>query len=108
MGNNGINLSGGQKQRISIARELYKDINLLILDEATFALDSETESAIQKSIDCIKGEKTIIIIAHRMASIKNIDKIIDLKNGTVENSSSFNELLRKSVYFKKLVQLQEL
>lgn len=108
LGNNGINLSGGQKQRISIARELYKDIDLLILDEATSALDSETESAIQKSIACIKGEKTIIIIAHRMASIKNVDKIIVLKNGTVENSGSFNELLGKSAHFKKLVQLQEL
>ena len=79
LGHNGIKLSGGQKQRISIARELYKEVEVLILDEATSALDSETEMAIKRNIDDLKGEYIIFIIAHRIATIKNADKIVIMK-----------------------------
>ena len=108
LGSNGINLSGGQKQRICIARELYKDVEILILDEATSALDSETEQKIQKNIDDLKGKYTILIIAHRIATVKNADKIVLMKNGTISEIGKFSELIRKSTYFKKIVQLQDM
>jgi ABC-type multidrug transport system fused ATPase/permease subunit len=108
LGNNGNNLSGGQKQRISIARELYKSVDILILDEATSALDSETELMIQENIDKLKGEYTIIIIAHRLSTIKNMDNIIVLENGEITGTGNFNTLLESSSKFKKMVKLQEM
>ncbi|SHF91159.1 ATP-binding cassette, subfamily B, MsbA [Salegentibacter echinorum] len=107
LGNNGVNLSGGQKQRISIARELYKNVEILILDEATSALDSETEKAIQKNIDQLKGNFTILIVAHRISTIKNADRIVVMKNGEIQFVDNFQNLLAKSEYFKRLVELQE-
>lgn len=104
---NGANLSGGQKQRISIARELFKTVEILILDEATSALDSETEAAIQKNINNLKGKYTILIVAHRLSTIKNADRIMVMKDGRT-TMGTFNELVDKSSYFKKLVQLQEI
>ena len=106
--NNGVNLSGGQRQRISIARELFKDVEILILDEATSALDSETEKAIQSNIDDLKGNYTILIVAHRIATIKNADKIVVMKKGKVSSIGTFSALKEESNYFKKLVELQEL
>lgn len=107
LGNNGINLSGGQRQRISIARELYKNVEILILDEATSALDSETERAIQDNIDQLKGQYTILIVAHRISTIKNADRIVVMSKGEITDIGSFNELLERSSYFRKLVELQE-
>src|SRR5690606_33559844 len=105
---NGLNLSGGQKQRISIARELYKNIDILIMDEATSALDSETELAIQQSIDALQGQYTIIIVAHRISTIRNVDNIIYLNNGRIESEGDFLSLAGKHARFKKMVELQEL
>jgi subfamily B ATP-binding cassette protein MsbA len=108
LGTNGITMSGGQKQRISIARELYKDIDILIMDEATSALDSETEKVIQENIDRMKGKYTIIIVAHRLSTIKNADRIVILKEGNIEKIGSFNSLLSDSNVFKRMVELQEI
>ena len=108
LGNNGINLSGGQKQRISIARELYKDIDLLILDEATSALDSETEREIQENIDALKGTYTILIIAHRLATIKKADTIYLMDKGEIVSSGNFEKLVATSERFKRMVELQEI
>ncbi len=108
LGNNGINLSGGQKQRISIARELFKQAEILILDEATSALDSETEKAIQDNIDALKGSYTLLIVAHRLATIRNADRIVLMKNGKISAINSFEGLLKESPYFRKLVELQEI
>ncbi len=108
LGNNGINLSGGQKQRVSIARELYKDVQLLVLDEATSSLDSETEKDIQDSIDLLKGDTTIVIIAHRLSTIKNADMVYLLDKGKLIGQGSFNELTQISERFKRMVELQEL
>ncbi|WP_395059677.1 ABC transporter ATP-binding protein [Flavobacterium sp.] len=108
LGDNGVMMSGGQRQRLSIARELYKQNEILILDEATSSLDSETEKLIQESIDNIKGSVTILIIAHRLSTIKNADTILVLKNGVIESSGSFTELMEKSKSFEKMVNLQEL
>lgn len=107
LGNNGISLSGGQKQRVSIARELFKDVEMLILDEATSALDSETERSIQENIDALKGKYTILIVAHRISTIKNADRIVVMKKGKITDVGSFSELLNRSKYFQKLVELQE-
>lgn len=108
LGNNGINISGGQKQRISIARELFKDIDILIMDEATSALDSETERVIQESIDALQGNYTLIIVAHRLATIKNADQVVFMHNGTIEAIGTFDELTLRLPRFKKMVDLQEL
>lgn len=107
LGNNGINLSGGQKQRISIARELYKEVDFLFMDEATSALDSETERAIQEKIDQLKGQYTILIIAHRLSTIKNADRVVVLKQGRIDHIGTYEELIAKSVSFKRMVELQE-
>jgi len=108
LGSNGINLSGGQKQRISIARELYKNIDILIMDEATSALDSETELAIQQSIDALQGQYTILIVAHRLSTIRNVDHIVYLNNGKIESEGNFLALSKKHPRFRKMVELQEI
>jgi subfamily B ATP-binding cassette protein MsbA len=108
LGNNGINLSGGQRQRISIARELYKDVEILILDEATSALDSETENEIQQNIDALKGKYTVLIIAHRLATIKNADIIYLMDKGIITGQGNFEELTATSPRFKRMVELQEI
>lgn len=108
LGNNGIMMSGGQKQRISIARELYKDIDVLIMDEATSALDSETEKAIQENIDKLKGSYTILIVAHRLSTIKNADEIVLMSKGKITDQGSFQGLLEKNDKFKQMVNLQKL
>lgn len=108
LGNNGINLSGGQKQRISIARELFKNIDILMLDEATSALDSETEKEIQESIEALKGKYTLLIVAHRLSTIKNADCIVLMDQGRIVDMGSFNRLQEKQERFKKMVELQDL
>lgn len=107
LGNNGINISGGQKQRISIARELYKDIDIMILDEATSALDSETEQNIQQHVDMLKGKLTILIVAHRLSTIRNANKIVLLKDGQIVDANTFNNLRETSPLFRKMLDLQQ-
>ena len=107
LGNNGINLSGGQKQRMSIARELYKNVEILIMDEATSALDTETERSIQKSIDFLKGKLTLIIIAHRLSTIKSADRIVLMKHGSIADEGTYEELMRRLPQFKKMIDLQK-
>lgn len=108
LGNNGVNLSGGQRQRISIARELFKEVEILVLDEATSALDSETERSIQENIDKLSGKYTIFIVAHRISTIKNADRIVILNEGNIRAMGTFNNLIKESEYFKKLVEFQEI
>lgn len=100
IGERGIKLSGGQKQRICIARELFKEPALLILDEATSALDSESESAIHDSIQQLKGKITIVMIAHRISTIRNADKILLLQDGRLVAEGSYNELLNHPEFLK--------
>ncbi|WP_200977017.1 ABC transporter ATP-binding protein [Echinicola sp. 20G] len=107
LGNNGILISGGQKQRISIARELFKEVDVLIMDEATSALDSETENHIQSNIDQLKGHYTILIVAHRLATIKHADKVILLSKGEIKGMGSFGELVEQSQEFNRMVALQQ-
>lgn len=107
LGNNGIQVSGGQKQRLSIARELYKDIDILVMDEATSALDTEVELTIQQNIDNLKGKYTIFIVAHRLSTIRNADNIVVLSKGAVEAQGSFEQLMETSSRFRRMVNLQE-
>lgn len=83
VGDRGVRLSGGQRQRIGIARALYHDPEVLVLDEATSALDNETESAVMEAIDNLQGSKTILIIAHRLTTIRNVDMIFEVSDGKV-------------------------
>ncbi|MCH6202121.1 ABC transporter ATP-binding protein/permease [Aquiflexum sp. LQ15W] len=108
LGTNGILVSGGQKQRISIARELYKDIDLLIMDEATSALDSESEKNIQENIDFLKGKITLVIVAHRLATIRNVDKVVLISKGKILGSDNFQNLLKSSNLFKSMVSYQSI
>lgn len=87
VGDRGIRLSGGQRQRIGIARALYHNPEILVLDEATSALDNDTEAAVMEAIDSLKGQKTIIIIAHRLTTIKNADTIYEVRDGEVEKQT---------------------
>lgn len=97
--------SEGQKQRIAIARALYLNPDILILDEATSSLDIKTESEILNVLDNLKNDKTIIAIAHRINTLKNCKKIILIKNSTLTDSGTFEELLEKNADFQKLVRL---
>ena len=83
IGERGVRLSGGQRQRIGIARALYEDPEVLILDEATSALDNDTESAIMESINRFRGEKTLIIIAHRLQTIEKCDSVYCVEQGSI-------------------------
>lgn len=107
LGNNGALVSGGQKQRLSIARELFKDIDILIMDEATSALDSETERAIQENINSLKGHYTIIIVAHRLSTIKDVDLIVLLNKGEIRGIGNYEYLINSSEKFKKMTAIQE-
>ena len=84
VGERGIQLSGGQKQRIGIARALYNDPDFLIFDEATASLDDKTEKEVMKSIYTLKGEKTLIIVAHRTSTLSNCDKVYEINNGKIQ------------------------
>ena len=95
IGESGIRLSGGQRQRIGIARALYSDPEVLVLDEATSALDNETEKAVMDAIDSLAGKKTMIIIAHRLTTIKNCDRIMYVRDKGISESGSHAELIEK-------------
>ena len=108
VGDRGVQLSGGQRQRIFIARELFRNPSLLILDEATSSLDSVSEKEIQRSIDSLKGKITIIIIAHRLSTIKNVDKIFTVGNGSLIEEGTYLELINSDSYFRRITDLQKL
>lgn len=106
IGENGCNLSGGERQRISIARAFLKNAPIVLLDEATASLDVENETIIQTALSRLIKNKTVLVIAHRMRTIENADKIIVLANGTVAESGTPNELMNKNALFRHMVQLQ--
>jgi ABC-type multidrug transport system fused ATPase/permease subunit len=95
VGERGIRLSGGQRQRIGIARALYHDPEVIVLDEATSALDGSTESEVMDAIDALKGSKTVIIVAHRLSTVENCDRIFRLEDGRLMETGTPAEILRK-------------
>jgi subfamily B ATP-binding cassette protein MsbA len=106
IGENGIKLSGGQKQRLSIARAILKNSSIILLDEATSSLDSESESVIQKAIENLTKNKTTIIIAHRLSTIMNCDKILVFENGKIIEEGKHEFLVNNSLTYKKLYEKQ--
>jgi len=106
VGDRGIKLSGGQKQRIAIARAFLKNAPILVLDEATSALDSETEIAIQKSFDELAHGRTTLAIAHRLSTLRNMDKIVVLNDGNVVEYGTHGQLLRRRGEYARLWKMQ--
>ena len=106
IGENGIKLSGGQKQRLSIARAILKDSSIILLDEATSSLDSESEAVIQKAIENLTKNKTTIIIAHRLSTIMNCDKILVFDSGEIVAEGSHEFLVNNSSIYKNLYEKQ--
>jgi len=106
LGDRGVKLSGGQKQRIALARAIYKNPDLLILDEATSALDTESEKIIQNSINAIKHKYTIIVVAHRLSTIENADKIFVIDGGNIMESGTHTELMISNGTYAKYRLMQ--
>lgn len=107
IGEGGSSLSGGEKQRISIARAMLKDAPIVILDEATASIDPENEHLIQEAISALTHGKTIIAIAHRLATIENADQILVIDGGTVAQRGTHKELLQQEGTYKKFIQIRE-
>jgi ABC-type multidrug transport system fused ATPase/permease subunit len=107
VGERGVRLSGGERQRIGIARALYHDPDVLVLDEATSALDNVTESAIASAISALEGRKTVLIIAHRMSTVRNCDRLALLAGGRLVDCGTFEQLLAGSEEFRALVLAAE-
>lgn len=104
IGENGSNLSGGERQRISIARAFLKDAEIILLDEIAASLDVENEKYIQESLNKLTKNKTVIIISHRMKSIENVDQIIVMKDGKIEDFGRHKELIERSKTYKKMIE----
>ena len=108
IGENGVKLSGGQKQRISIARAILKKSSIILLDEATSSLDTESEKRVQDAINNLTESKTTIIIAHRLSTISKVDKIFVIKDGELIEEGSHKNLINNSTMYKKLYEQQQL
>ena len=103
---NGVNLSGGQRQRLAIARALLKDSRVLMLDEATSALDNMTQAKIQQAIANIRGERTIITIAHRLSTVVHSDRIMVIGDGRVLDQGTHRELLERCTTYRELYEAE--
>jgi ATP-binding cassette subfamily B protein len=106
LGERGVNISGGQKQRISIARALIKEPEILILDDALSAVDTITEAEILKNLKRLRGNKTTIIIAHRISAVLEADEIIILEKGRIAEKGIHNELLERGGLYYEIYKTQ--
>lgn len=108
VGENGLQLSGGQRQRLGLARALYSEPSILILDEATSSLDGLTEDNVAKEIAKLKGEVTLVIIAHRLSTVQSVDKLIYLENGEIKATGTFEEVKKQDINFSTQAKLMGL
>ena len=106
IGEGGSNLSGGEKQRISIARAILKDAPIIILDEATASVDPENERELQKAIEGLTKDKTLIMIAHRLSTVRSADQIIVLENGAVVQRGTHKKLMNEDGLYKRFVEMR--
>jgi len=107
VGDRGLNLSGGQRQRISIARAVLRNAPILILDEATSAMDTESERAVQQALDNVMQNRTVIVIAHRLSTIQNANRIYVLDNGKIVEQGTHESLMAQGGLYQKLIQIQQ-
>ena len=105
VGERGVKLSGGQRQRVGIARALYHQPEVLILDEATSALDNATEAEFMQAIDALHGQKTILMVAHRLSTVRNCDRIVVMAQGKVAGAGSYEELLASNADFQQMARI---
>jgi ABC-type multidrug transport system fused ATPase/permease subunit len=108
VGERGVRLSGGQRQRLGLARALYRDPSVLILDEATSALDNVTEHEITETLRELRGSLTILIVAHRLSTVRYADNLVFLKDGNIEAQGTFTSLRDENLDFARLVELGDL
>lgn len=105
VGERGVRMSGGQRQRVGIARALYRDPSTLILDEATSALDTLTEAAVMEAVANIAGQKTVLMIAHRLSTVRNCDRILLLRNGIIAAEGRYDELIERDDEFRRMTSM---
>mgnify|MGYP003294556060 CR=1 FL=1 len=107
IGDRGSKLSGGQRQRISIARAILKNPPILILDEATSALDTESEKLVQEALENLMKDRTTLVVAHRLSTIRNADLICVLHEGEIVEQGTHDELMQLNGYYRRLIEMQQ-
>ena len=107
-GERGVRLSGGERQRVGLARALYHEPEVLVFDEATSALDSRTEGEVVRAIEALHGAKTLIVIAHRLSTVRHCDRLLFLQSGHVADCGAFDELVERSIDFRAMALLTEI
>ncbi|MEP4082864.1 ATP-binding cassette domain-containing protein, partial [Parasphingorhabdus sp.] len=108
VGERGVRLSGGQGQRIGIARALYQDADLIVFDEATSALDNLTEHEVMSAIDTLPGDKTVLMIAHRLSTVKRCDRILVLEKGRLVGCDTWDALMATNPIFQKIAHVSDI